>query len=172
MSTPLPGQRKGKIFTTSDVDKDMEKLDCLYFACGDLNWYHHPGKVWQLSKNIRHAIITQLRNYTPWPFFPQGNKNLRPHKKSCTPVQLQDLQGGAAENHLLASTEDAGYAGSIPGSGRSPREGNGNPLQVFCPGKFHEQRSLAGNSPWRCKESDKTEAANTHTFAQFIHAIA
>jgi len=26
----------------------------------------------------------------------------------------------------------AGDLGSIPGSGRSPREGNGNPLQYFC----------------------------------------
>ena len=26
----------------------------------------------------------------------------------------------------------AGDAGSIPGSGRSPREGNGNPLQYSC----------------------------------------
>ena len=28
----------------------------------------------------------------------------------------------------------AGDASSIPGSGRSPREGNGNPLQYFCLG--------------------------------------
>ena len=27
----------------------------------------------------------------------------------------------------------AGDAGSIPGSGRSPGEGNGNPLQYYCP---------------------------------------
>ena len=27
-----------------------------------------------------------------------------------------------------------GYAGSIPGSGRSPGEGNGNPVQYFCLG--------------------------------------
>ena len=26
------------------------------------------------------------------------------------------------------------------------------------PGEFHEQRSLAGYSPWGCKESDTTEA--------------
>ena len=26
----------------------------------------------------------------------------------------------------------AGGPGSIPGSGRSPEEGNGNPLQYFC----------------------------------------
>ena len=27
----------------------------------------------------------------------------------------------------------------------------------FLPGKFHGQRSLAGYSPWGCKESDMTE---------------
>ena len=30
----------------------------------------------------------------------------------------------------------------IPGLGRSPREGNGNPTPVFLPGEFHGQRSL------------------------------
>ena len=32
-----------------------------------------------------------------------------------------------------------------------------NPLAVFLPGKSHEQRSLAGYSPWGHKESDTTE---------------
>ena len=31
-----------------------------------------------------------------------------------------------------ASAYNAGDPGSIPGSGRSPGEGNGNPLQYFC----------------------------------------
>ena len=31
-----------------------------------------------------------------------------------------------------ASSYNAGDLGSIPGSGRSPREGNGNPLQYSC----------------------------------------
>ena len=31
-----------------------------------------------------------------------------------------------------ASACNAGDLGSIPGSGRSPREGNGNPLQYSC----------------------------------------
>jgi len=49
----------------------------------------------------------------------------------------------------LCNAEDTG---SIPGSGRSPGEGNGNPLdRVFLPGKSHEQRSLMGYSPWCCK---------------------
>ena len=37
------------------------------------------------------------------------------------------------------------------------------PTLVFSPGKFHGQRSLAGNSPWSFKESDMTEGLNTHT---------
>ena len=32
------------------------------------------------------------------------------------------------------NVEDTGDAGSIPGSGRSPGEGNGNPLQYSCLG--------------------------------------
>ena len=46
------------------------------------------------------------------------------------------------------STCDTGDPGSIPGLGRSPGEGNGNPLPVFLPGESHGQRSLAGYSPW------------------------
>ena len=49
---------------------------------------------------------------------------------------------------------NAGDAGSIPQSGRSPGKGHGNPLQYFLPGKSHEQRSLVGYSPWRGKESE------------------
>ena len=38
--------------------------------------------------------------------------------------------GGSVLKNLPAK---AGDAGSIPGSGRSPGEGNGNPLQDSCP---------------------------------------
>ena len=34
--------------------------------------------------------------------------------------------------NLPANAEDTGDAGLIPGSGRSPGEGNGNPLQCSC----------------------------------------
>ena len=43
----------------------------------------------------------------------------------------------------------AGDPGSIPGSGRSPGGGNGNPLQL--PRESHRQRSLVGYSQWGCK---------------------
>ena len=38
-------------------------------------------------------------------------------------------------------------AGSIPGSGRSPGGGHGNPLQYSCLENTHGQRSLAGYCP-------------------------
>ena len=34
--------------------------------------------------------------------------------------------------NLLTNTEDTGDVGLIPGSGRSPGVGNGNPLQYSC----------------------------------------
>ena len=52
---------------------------------------------------------------------------------------------------------NAGDVGSIPGLGRSPGEGNGNPLQHYCPEKSHGQRSLVGYSLWGRKEPDTTE---------------
>ena len=47
----------------------------------------------------------------------------------------------------------AGDMGSIPGSGRSPWSRKWQPIPVFLPGKFHEQRRLVGYSPWIHKES-------------------
>ena len=35
-------------------------------------------------------------------------------------------------SEVKASACNAGNLGSVPGSGRSPREGNGNPLQYSC----------------------------------------
>ena len=58
---------------------------------------------------------------------------------------------------MVNNSANAGDAGSIPGSGSSPGEGNGSPLQYSCLENSHGQRSLAGYSPWGRKESDTTE---------------
>ena len=47
--------------------------------------------------------------------------------------------------------------GSLPGLGRPPGEGNDNSLQCSC--QYNPTKSLAGYSPWGCKESDTTEHA-------------
>ena len=54
-----------------------------------------------------------------------------------------------------------GDLGSIPGLGRFPGGGHGNPLQYSCLENPHGQRSLVGYSPWGCKESDMTEWLST-----------
>ena len=61
-----------------------------------------------------------------------------------------------------ANAGDVRDAGLIPGSGRSPGEGNDNPLQYSCLENPHGQRSLAGYSPQGGKESDTTEETS-HT---------
>ena len=58
---------------------------------------------------------------------------------------------------LPANAGDIRDVSSIPGSGRSPGRGHGNPFQYSCPQVFYGQRSLAGYSPWGHKESDMTE---------------
>ena len=55
------------------------------------------------------------------------------------------------------SAYNSGDLGSIPGLGRSPGEGHGNPLQYSCLENPCGQRSLAGNSLWCHKESDMTD---------------
>ena len=49
------------------------------------------------------------------------------------------------------NTGDIGDMGSIPGSGRSPGEGNGNPLQYSCLGNPMDRGILDGYSPWGLK---------------------
>ena len=56
---------------------------------------------------------------------------------------------------------NAGDPGSIPGSGRSPGEGNGTPLQYSCLENPME-RSLEGYSPGGPEESDMTEWLSRH----------
>ena len=53
-----------------------------------------------------------------------------------------------------ASVYSVGDLGSIPGSGRFPGGGNGNPLQYSC-----LENPMDGGAwcPWVCKELDTTE---------------
>ena len=62
-------------------------------------------------------------------------------------VHLRGFPGGSAVKNLPVN---AGDLGSVPGSGRSPGEGNSNPLQYSCleiipwieePGRLHSMGS-------------------------------
>ena len=66
------------------------------------------------------------------------------------------------------STCNAGDTGLILGLGRLPGEGNGKPLQYFCPWKSHGQRSLMAYSPWDCKRGGHDLATKQRCRAHWI----
>ena len=63
-----------------------------------------------------------------------------------------------AVKKLPANAGDVKDAGSIPGLGRSPGGGHGNPLQYsYLENSMVRGTWVGGYSPWGCKESDTTE---------------
>ena len=79
---------------------------------------------------------------------------------------LYTMEGFPGGSEVKVSACNVGDPGSIPGSGRSPGEGNGNPLQYSCLADPME-RSLVDYRPWGCKESDITERLTHIDFLRF-----
>ena len=75
---------------------------------------------------------------------------------------LQPVWASLVGHTVKEFTCNVGDLGSIPGLGRSPEEGHGNPLQYSCLENPCGKRSLVGYSPWGSKESDTTEQLSTH----------
>ena len=77
---------------------------------------------------------------------------------------IRDFPGGSEgkTSVVKASVYSAGDLGSIPGSGRFPREANGNPLQHSC-----LENPMGGGAwcPWGLKESDMTEWLHSLTLS-------
>ena len=66
---------------------------------------------------------------------------------------LGGFLGGASD----VNAGDTRDMGSVPGLGRSPGVGNGNPLQYSCMKDSMDRGALAGYGPWDCRESDVTK---------------
>ena len=92
--------------------------------------------------------------------------------KSIAPViqiwSTSKFQYVRSKAQLVFTSCYAGDLGSIPGLGKSPREGKGYP--VFWPGEFH---GLC--NPWRHKESDTTEwlslSLSRQSFTLLQHSV-
>ena len=69
--------------------------------------------------------------------------------------------------NLPANAGDPRDVGSVPGSGRAPGVGKGNPLQYCC-----LENSMDRGSLWATvhgiRESDTTECTHTHTPPFFV----
>ena len=64
------------------------------------------------------------------------------------------MKGFPSDSMVKNLTANVGDTVSVPGSGRSSGEGNGNPLPIFLPRKSHGQSNLVGYSPWGHKVLD------------------
>ena len=65
-------------------------------------------------------------------------------------------------SEVKASASNAGDPGLIPGLGRSPGEGNGNPLQYSCLENPMDGGAWKATVHWGHKESDMTERLHFH----------
>ena len=68
--------------------------------------------------------------------------------------------------NLLANAGDARDSGLIPGSGRSPGVGNGNPLQYSCLENPMDRAAWRATVHGVARESDTTVPLNTHSVNQ------
>ena len=80
-----------------------------------------------------------------------NNEGLTQIKKA---ILFMSFPGGSDGKKSVCNV---GYLGLIPGSGRSPVEGHGNPLQYSCLENPMDQGAWVGYSPWGRKELDTTE---------------
>ena len=78
-----------------------------------------------------------------------------------------DFPGGSDDKE---STCNAGELGTVPGSGRSPGEGNGNPLQYSCL-ENPMDRGACRAIVHGFAESDTTEKVSMHTLQQDISEL-
>ena len=72
---------------------------------------------------------------------------------------ISGFPDGSVVKNLPTNAVDMG---SVSGSGRFLWRRKWQPTPVFLPGEALGQRSLAGYSPWGCKELDTTEHTYKH----------
>ena len=97
--------------------------DHYIYYCGQES-LRRNGVATMVNKRVQNAVLgSNLKNNRMISVHFQG----KPF--NITAIQVYDFPGGSDGK---ASAYNVGDLGSIPGLGRSPGEGNGNPLQCSC----------------------------------------
>ena len=157
----------------------------------DLPLQSSPSYLWHPGQHLVYRISAHTLQFWPLstsqippsqrnrPLFKKfhGNwwvelGNMRQSGSSDQPIDkrcLWSFPGGL--DGKKESVCNAGDLGSIPGLGRAPGEGRGNPLQYSYLENPHGQRSLVGYSPWDLKESDMTGWLSFHLLSKGKHAL-
>ena len=106
---------------------------CLLNLIHLVNWYIHSPLMSFFFFNLLEAnhfttlqwVLSYIDMNQPWSYM--YSPSLIP-----PPMSLDVLRGFPGSSDGKMSACNAGDLGSIPGSGRSPGEGGGNPLQYSC----------------------------------------
>jgi len=103
------------------------------YATGD-QWRNNPRKNEEMEpKQKQHPVIDVTGDGSKVRCCKEqyciGTWDVRSINQDKLEVAKQDFPGASDGK---ASVSNAGELGSIPGSGRSPGEGNGNPPQYYC----------------------------------------
>ena len=101
------------------------------FLPGESPWAKEPGGLQSMRlQRVRHDWATKHTHTYNCHSTVIVINAARLQEKMAPASLLCDFPGGSDSK---ASAYSAGDLGSIPGAGRSPGEGNGNPLQYSCP---------------------------------------
>ena len=105
-------------------------------------------KKWKMKNSMTFLNCPNLSKLIHTTF-----SNTRSQLKSLC-INLITIMGFPGSSEVKASACNVGDLGSIPGSGRSPGEGNGNPLQYSClenpmePGRLQSMGSQTVGYDW------------------------
>ena len=106
-----------------------------------------------MNSNVLAQHVLRAKGFKQQSSFPFKNTKVsKPENLNLTLYSWSlGSPGGSVVKNPLAN---AGNVGLIPGSGRSPAEGHGNPLQCTCLGNLTDRGAWWGYSSQGCKESD------------------
>ena len=103
-----------------------------------------------------HRHLEKKKKITPGKISRSPETYLKPEVAFKNRRLVLSSMGFPGGSDCKESACNRGDLGLIPQLGRFLEKGR-LPTPVFLPGEFHEQKSLAGYSPWSHKESDTAE---------------
>ena len=147
----FPGGASGKEKRESEVAHPCPTL----WDCIDSSLHQAPASMDFLGKSTEVGCHFRLQG-----IFPTQGWNPRP--PHCRQTLYHLIHQGSPEEPIHQCTRHKKCSFS-PCIGKIPWRRARQPTPGLLPGESHGQRSLAGYSPWGCKELDTTEVTE-HTF--------
>ena len=133
--------------------------DCFLFLLRPSTDWMNPTHI--MKSKVLYPMFTGLNANLIWKISSQGHLDCCLTKYLGT--VLESVSGGSVLKNLPTNSGDIGDMGSLPGLGRSPGGGNGNPCQYSCLENSMDGGAWQGYTPWGRKELDTTECAHTDT---------